>query len=457
MEKNKEMITERSDNIGLKSNISKNIPNDLSQNSLLSSDIAKKGSDHKTNEIKQLNFPTERSISKKAKKQIDNDSFQSFENMDNDISQRKRSDKKKEKYKKINKKIIVDDIENIYSNLVDKTNKLYLFNNLLLFSIAFLVNICRWFFLFMTKPKLENNYCFTKLNQFDSCISDQICNNNKEQINIFLYNYTFDVHNNSLNEHQTFLSEMGFINEYYKKFFVSHNYQISKDKLISSIDMVKYIGDKLNFAIILTKKEQWNIFLYFSSFCQMSKSYFYTILIIIVGGIIGSVVFGLLADIFGRKLIIIILLFINLVSFTLLAILTIRADGKYSYYSDEFKNIYKNETYYDILSTIYCQEKTSKYFESIYPIYLILLLIISLSLRPLGKICLALLLENSVSELNVLENFRRYTFATTGLPPIITFLLFVTINDFITSIIVITSFFLICFILSFFLLNESMR
>ena len=64
MEKNinKEMITERSDNMGLKSNISKNIPIDFSQNSLLSSDLVKKGSDHKTNEIKQLNLPTERSI-----------------------------------------------------------------------------------------------------------------------------------------------------------------------------------------------------------------------------------------------------------------------------------------------------------------------------------------------------------------------------------------------------------
>ena len=461
MEKNinKEMITERSDNMGLKSNISKNIPIDFSQNSLLSSDLVKKGSDHKTNEIKQLNLPTERSINKKVRKQLDNDSFHSFENFDNDVPQKKKNENKKEKHKKLNKKIIVDDIENIYSNLVDKTNKIYFFHNLFLYAVAFLVNICRWMFLFLTKPKLENNYCFTKLNQFDSCISDQICENSKEQINIFLYNYTFDVHNNSLNEHQTFLTEMNLINEYYKKFFVSHNYKISKDKLLSSIDMVKYIGDKLNFAIILTKKEQWNIFLYFSSFCTMSKSYFYTILIIIIGGIIGSLIFGLFADIYGRKKIIIILLFINFLSFTLLSILSINADLKYSYYLKEYSKIYpyKNQTYYEILSTIYTQQKTSKYFESIYPLYLILLLFISFSLRPLGKTCLALLLENSISELNVLENFRRYTFVTTGLPPIITFLLFVTINDFITSFIVITSFFLICLIFSFFLLNESMR
>ena len=130
------MISERSDNVGLKS--SKNMPMDISQNSLLSSDKGKKNSENKTNDIKQLNLVTERSINKKIKKQLENESSNSFDNFDNDIP-KKKIDKKKQKTKKAISKIIVDDIENIYTNLVDKTNKKYLIQTLFLIAIAFLV------------------------------------------------------------------------------------------------------------------------------------------------------------------------------------------------------------------------------------------------------------------------------------------------------------------------------
>ena len=460
---NKEMITERSDNIPLKSNLSKNIPMDLSQNSLLSSDVGKKTIEHKNNtnnnDIKQLNLTTERSINRKIRKQLENDSLHSFDNFDNDVIQKKKIDKNKKKPKTTTTKIIVDDIENIYSNLIDKTSKRYYLQKLFLLTTAFLVNVCHWMFGFLAKTKLENNYCFSKLNQFDNCISSQICSNYHEQINIILYNFTFDIHNHTLTEHQNFMEEMNYINEYYKHFFVAHNYQISKDKLLSSLDMIKYNGNKLNFAVILAKKERWNLFLQFSSLCNMEKSYFYNILIIIIGGIIGSLCFGLLADIYGRKKVIILLLFMISISFIFFSALSLKVEFKYDYYLNEYNKIFKsiNQTHYNILSTFYSQKNTSKYFEKLFPLYLFSLLLISLALRPLGKICLALLLENSISELKVLVNFRRYTFVTTGLPPFFTFLILIIVNNFITTVIVMASFFFIFFICSFFILYESMR
>ena len=74
---------------------------------------------------------------------------------------------------------------------------------------------------------------------------------------------------------------------------------------------------------------------------------------------------------------------------------------KYDYYLKEYQDIYKsiNQTDYDILSKLYSQTKTSEYFEATFPIFLISLLILSHALRPLGKICMALLLENSLNEL----------------------------------------------------------
>ena len=460
MEKNtnKEIITERSDKVGLKSNLSKNIPMDISQNSLLSSDVGKKDSNKKSNEIKQLNLVTERSINKKIKKQLENDSLRSFDNFDNQFTQKKKNNKKNENKKKIVKKIFVDNIENIYANLVDKINTKYYLQKIFLLIIAFFVNVCRWLFLFISKEKLENNYCFTKFNQFDNCVPEQICENSGK-INIILYNYTFEIKNNSLTEHQIFLEEMKTINEYYRPFFVTHNYYISKGKLFSAIDMIKYIGDRVNFVIILGKKEKWNIYINFSSICHKDQSYFYTTCAIIICGIIGSLIFGLFADVYGRKKLICILLFVITLSFIFFSILSLKTESKFDYYLKEYKNnsSYQNQLYFDILSKIYSQNKTSEYFEKNFLKYLLAFILICFSLRSLGKITLALLLENSISELNVLENFRYYTFVTTGLPPFFTYLIFIVINNFVTTIIIMTSISLILFLCSFFLLNESMR
>ena len=172
MEKNvnKDMKTERSDMAGLKSDLSKNILNDLSQNSLLSSDLGKKGSNKKSNEIKQLNLATERSINKKIKKQLENDSLHTFDNFEKEFLKKKKSNIKSEDKKKTSTKIIVDDIENIYSSLVNKISFRYHLQKAFLLFITFFVNVCRWIFLFISKKKLENNYCFSKLNQFDNCL-----------------------------------------------------------------------------------------------------------------------------------------------------------------------------------------------------------------------------------------------------------------------------------------------
>ena len=61
--------------------------------------------------------------------------------------------------------------------------------------------------------------------------------------------------------------------------------------------------------------------------------------------------------------------------------------------------------YYDILSKLYSQEKTGAFLEKRFCLYILLLFIICCCLRPLGKICLALLLENSVTDLSVIRNF----------------------------------------------------
>ena len=436
--------------------MSKNSPINGTQQLLLSSDIGKKTLDRKTNDMKPFNFETEKSINKKIRKELDDDSF-SYENYRRRDSQKIKKDKK---VKKTMNKIIVDDIDNIFSYIANKSNKIFLFQKIILLSIVCLVSVCHWIFLFLFNPKQERDYCFTNLNQFDSCRPHKICTNYDKKVSLILYNNSINIHNNSLTFHQNFIEEFKLVNEYYRPFFVSHNYDISKKRLFHSLDLINYDADKLNIAIILTKKENWNIFLKFYSLCHRDYFYFYSVIIVIFSGIFGSFTSGVLADIYGRKRIIIINLFIVTLSFIFISIISLMIESKYKYYLEEYKNVYNVtsiEGNDEILSLLYSQQKTSQYFESNTIKYFISLSLLSLTLRALGKTSLALLLEDSTSELKVLENFRRYTFYTTGFPPFATFLILIVINDFTVTILLVTSIFIILFILSFCLLNESIR
>ena len=453
---NKEIISDRSDNIAFKSTSSK-VP-DLSQNTLISKENNKKLSDIKSTSSKKIE--SGKSFSKKNKK--NEDSIYNLDNLENDVdfsTRQEKKDQKKKKKEKTVQKIIIDDIENIYISLIGKSSFKLFFQFVIVLAISFGVNVCHWLYLFLMKEKLENNYCLTKLNQFDNCMRNEFCDNYEEKINLFLYNDTLDIHDNSLNEHQNFIIEQDDINYYYKKFFVAHNYNISRDRLITNIDMTKYKTEKINFVIILTKREKYNVFLKYFNICLQEKLDWYFTLMILIGGILGSFIFGLLADIHGRKKIISILLAIITFVFLFFSILAQKLQNKYEYYLDFYRenHPFVPPNHYDVLSKLYAQQKTGEIFEKYFLLYLLLFLIICFCLRPLGKICLALLLENSVTDLSVLENFRKYTFVTTGLPPIFAFCLYVIVNDHLSTMIIFTVFFFVLFLLSLFFMYESLR
>ena len=121
------------------------------------------------------------------------------------------------KEKKKEKRYIVDNIDNIFSKLNNPKIKLYI-QEILLYIIVFNVCLYHWIFLFISRSKIERNYCFGRLNQFDSCSTVQICSNYKNKLNLIIYNNTFSYHNNSLDSHDLFVEESKIINTYYKPF-----------------------------------------------------------------------------------------------------------------------------------------------------------------------------------------------------------------------------------------------
>ena len=440
------MTSERSENIGFKSSVM-NLQLEQNKNSLISNELNKNTGDKKTNEFKQSSHANN---NKGRRKSIERNSlFDSY----GEETQKKKKAKRKSLDMIKSDKIIVDNIENIYSCLGDKSSKRYTIQKLILLIIPFFTSLCHWIFLFLTQSKLENNYCFSDLNQLDNCLAQQICQNSDSKIKLIIYNDTYDVMDNSLTDSQKFLEEMRAINSYYKTFFVNYNYEIAKGKLLSSVENIKYMDDKINFAVILTKKEKWNIFLLFSNICLRDNIYIYLLVIICAGGAIGSIIFGILADIYGRKKIIIILLLLMCFAFTFLIIITFIILNNNSIYMKDFKGKFVN----DIAYFQKAQFETSKNFEFFIPLYLVCLLIICIALRPLNKISLILLLENSTSDLNALENFRKYNFVTTGIPHFLSFIILVLTNNFYIFLFVFDFFFILLFITTIIFVNESMR
>lgn len=149
---NKELISDKNYlNPGKRSSISKNIKSDMSQNSLLSSNIDRKVKDRKVSELKRLNSVSERNLNKQIKKQLEDDSIFSSKNNKSKNDTKKSVKIKMQEIKKKLDKIIVDNIENIYSNISHLPNKLF-WQKFLLLLIVFYISSIHWvFFVFYKK------------------------------------------------------------------------------------------------------------------------------------------------------------------------------------------------------------------------------------------------------------------------------------------------------------------
>ena len=304
--------------------------------------------------------------------------------------------KKNKKEKKKQKRYIVDNIDNIISKLSEPKLKL-IFQEYLLYGIICVVSIYYWIFLFLTTTKFEQNYCYTNLEQFDSCSFEQVCNNQFEQINIILYNHSYNLHN--------------------------HSFKNRHDLLIEE-----------NIIIII---------------------------IMAVGGILGSLIFGILSDILGRRLIILVTLGISTLTTSGIFGMSFFFDYYYHFLLKEFNNNYKlidiDASYNNILSNLYAQNIIKQQFKNYFIFFLSCICLLSSGLFPLLQSCISLIVENSKGDLKVLIAFRKYHFALEGLPPLFTSILLPNINNFTLTFFILSIFNLFAFIYSLLYLEESIR
>ena len=366
--------------------------------------------------------------------------------------------KRKTTEKEVEKRYIVDDIDNIFVLLKEPKLKLRI-QEFLHYFIVFLICVYYWIFLFLTGIKFERNYYLTEYEQFDACSDEQICVYPENSANVIIYNGSFNYFNFSSDENEFFDEETDTLNTFYRPFFIRYTNLINKNKLTSTMQP-DYITDKPTLGVVIINKEKWELYFRYFSLCEYENYYFAMVVMVALGGIIGSFVFGFFSDIYGRRIIILITLFISTIATFGIYFLSLYID---IYYKDELNFFQKKCLSKEILCSseilpeLYAQEQTREKFKNLYIYYLICMFLLNIALWPLLKSCMALLVENSKGELEVLINFRRYNFVFQGLPPLFTSLIFVNVNNFTLTFLILSIINILTLISSFIFLDESIR
>ena len=366
--------------------------------------------------------------------------------------------KTKKETKIVEKRYIVDDIDNIYVLLKEPKFKLRV-QEFLHYFIVFLVCIYYWIFLFLTGDKFERNYYLTANEQFDSCSEEQICSFPENSANFIIFNSSFTYYNYSSDTKEFFMEESNTLNKFYRPFFIRYIVFLNSYRL-TAVMHNDYISERPMLTVIITNKEKWDMFNRYFSLCEFDNYYFSMLVMIAIGGVIGSFLFGFLSDIYGRRLIILITLLLSTIGTIGICILSFLLDSLYSNKLKFYLEKCSSNSFFcdvNIWPYYYAQNITKEKYKDVFIYYLFCIFLLNMALWPLLKSCMALLVENSKGELEVLINFRRYNVMFQGLPPLCTTLILVAINNFTLTFLILSIINIITLILSFIFLDESIR
>ena len=250
----------------------------------------------------------------------------------NIINSNTKIESNKQPIKKMRSSNKIRQIQNKFKSRRKKIKHCDYFTNLIacLFLLLIFNNCILWIFCYMASVQKNETYCYNHhLREFEICSKYDFCPSSG--IHDFLYINDDSISNIDMKK------ELDNINN---KFLNFYNYESE----IFSIINKKFIKNentlsKYSITIFLTKNEKY---LFNNTFRVGCESYLLGMLIIIaISSIIGTFIFGLLADIFGRKNILICTIIIELIGGFSLFIETFYIQK----YDSEviFKNKFNNE------------------------------------------------------------------------------------------------------------------
>ena len=366
------------------------------------------------------------------------------------------------KNKKENEKYICD----YFSNLV-----------IVLFSILVFNSCILWILFFILSEQKNKYYCFDPLGkEFKICSKNDFCSS--EGISNFIF--TDIPSEKDINE------ELKNVNINYMNFFIRESGIFGY--LNKKFSKIKQTLSFYNAIIIITKNEKYLYSNTFRTTCESNLQVF--ILILLFSMIIGNLLFGYLADIYGRKRILLILLGIQIVGGIFLFICTTLILRKGNIHSNSFynndNNMFNfdynnmdeivnymekiNEMEYDLtnLNNIYIKEfnkikievLSSTFIREAYKKNKIFVcfsfLLIFLSQSPIKTISIAYLMENALTK-DSMSTYFLYINFTFPLSLLITSILITSINYFHIPVLIISIIQFILFLIVLFLFYESQR
>ena len=118
------------------------------------------------------------------------------------------------------------------------------------------------------------------------------------------------------------------MNTYYRTFFINYT-NLIEDNRLSVTRQPDYITHKPMLSVVITNKERWHLFFRYFSLCEHGTYYFCMVIVLAIGGIVGSLLFGFLSDIYGRRTIILITLLISTICTLTIFIFSLVLDNYY--------------------------------------------------------------------------------------------------------------------------------
>ena len=337
------------------------------------------------------------------------------------------------------------------------------FFNLVLCSLLLLVfnNSYLWIFNYMFSDQKNKAYCFnTNIKEFGICANREYCPSYGNHD--FIY-----INDNSISS-SNIKDEIQNINNKYLNFYVHESAifsSLNRKFLKTESTLSRY-----SITIISTKNEKY---LFNNTFRVGCDSYFIEVLLIVaIATFIGNIIFGNLADIFGRKTILIICIFIEIIGGFILFISTFYIQNykkndifekpdfifeflininDYGDLTDDYKLNFVNIKE-EVYETLFIKERFKKYKIFVF----IGIFLIFFTNSSVKTITLSYLLENALTEETMSLYFLFFIFST----PLSIFLssfLVIYINSFHIPIIIISGLQLIIIILILIFFFESQR
>ena len=340
------------------------------------------------------------------------------------------------------------------------------FFNLVLCSFLLLVfnNCYLWIFNYMFSEQKNKSYCYNDaIKEFGICIYSEYCPSKGNHD--FIYIEDESISSTNIKE------EIENINSKYLKFYTHESLifsSLNKKFIKSEKTLSKY-----SITIISSNNEKY---LFNNTFRVGCDSYFIELLLVIaIAIIIGNIIFGILADIWGRKKILILTVFIEIVGGYILFMSSyfiqnlkhvdsINKTIDYNFLSEFLINIrdysdltgYYSNNFKDIKQEVYESIFIKKRFQK-YKIFVFMgIYLIFFSNSSIKTITLSYLLENALTEESMSLYYLFFIYSM-PLSLFLSSLMVIYINSFHIPILIITIFQLIIIILILIFFFESQR